>query len=190
MDAINSLLTEYSLPAIIIILILVLVAVKFLSELIIWFYEKAKNFFKKKNDAEQKELTQDEQLNNHFEEAEKHFKKIDERFDEINEQILISHQNQDSINERLNFMEERQQENTRSFLIDAHHKFCYEVGQIDDWNLQSIERRYMYYKTAGGNSFIDGLVAEIRELPRAHLEEKHYEFPPLEPRELEGKDVL
>ena len=58
MDAINSLLTEYSLPAIIIILILVLVAVKFLSELIIWFYEKAKNFFKKKNDEEQKELTQ------------------------------------------------------------------------------------------------------------------------------------
>jgi hypothetical protein len=58
------------------------------------------------------------------------------------------------------------QENSRSFLIDAHHKFCYHYKKIDDLNLQSIERRYLYYKTAGGDTFIDHLMEEIRSLPR------------------------
>lgn len=190
MDAFTTILTEYSFPTIVIMLVLVLIAVKFLSELIIWFYEKIKNFFIQKFDKEQKEQDNQEELQDHFQDAEKHFAKIDERFDEINEQILVTHENLSNINERLRFIEERQQENTRSFLIDAHHKFCYEIGAIDDLNLQSIERRYMYYKTAGGNSFIDGLVAEVRELPHAHLGEKKYDIPQVEFQELKGKDVL
>jgi hypothetical protein len=66
----------------------------------------------------------------------------------------------------MKLVQERLQENTRSFLIDAHHKFCYEVKGIDDLNLQSLERRYLYYKSAGGNSFVDELMKEIRELPK------------------------
>ena len=61
------------------------------------------------------------------------------------------------------------QENTRSYLIDAHHKFCYERKAIDELNLQSMERRYLYYKAAGGDSFIDGLMEEVRKLPRINL---------------------
>ena len=66
----------------------------------------------------------------------------------------------------MKLVQERLQENTRSFLIDAHHKHCYQIKSIDDLTLQSVERRYLYYKTAGGNSFIDGLMDEIRKLPR------------------------
>ena len=66
-------------------------------------------------------------------------------------------------------VQERLQENTRSYLIDAHHKFCYEKRAIDDLSLQAMERRYLYYKTAGGNSFIDGLMDEVRNLPRINL---------------------
>lgn len=49
--------------------------------------------------------------------------------------------------------------------------FCYEVKAIDDLNLQSLERRYLYYKAAGGNSFIDGLMEEIRSLPRINAQD-------------------
>ena len=66
-------------------------------------------------------------------------------------------------------VQERLQENTRSYLIDAHHKFCYEIKAIDDLNLQAMERRYLYYKTAGGNSFIDGLMDQVRQLPRINF---------------------
>lgn len=60
------------------------------------------------------------------------------------------------------------QENARSELLDAHHKFCYQFHKIDDLSLQSLERRYLYYKTAGGDTFIDHLMEEIRALPRVN----------------------
>jgi hypothetical protein len=65
-------------------------------------------------------------------------------------------------------MQERLQENARSDLIDAHHQFCYQYKQIDDLSLQSLERRYLYYKTAGGDTFIDHLMEEVRALPRVN----------------------
>ena len=68
---------------------------------------------------------------------------------------------------------ERLQENSRSYIIDKHHYFCYEVKAIDDLNLQSLERRYLYYKAAGGNSYIDGLMEEIRDLPKVNLQDKN-----------------
>jgi hypothetical protein len=66
----------------------------------------------------------------------------------------------------MKLVHERLQENTRSFLIDSHHKFCNEIQGIDDQSLQSMERRYLYYKSAGGDSFIDTLMEEVRDLPR------------------------
>ena len=65
---------------------------------------------------------------------------------------------------------ERLQESTRNYIIDKHHYFCYQIKAIDDLSLQSLERRFLYYKAAGGNSFIDGLMEEIRELPRLNFQ--------------------
>lgn len=88
---------------------------------------------------------------------------------EITEQKLASLQ--ESTEASLTLLQERMQENTRSYLIDAHHQFCYQFKKIDDLNLQSIERRYLYYKTSGGDSFVDRLIEEIRELPRVNFYE-------------------
>ena len=166
MEALTTLLTEYSFPAIIIIIFLLLVAFKFVSDLIEWLYNKAKGFFKKQTDEEKKE----EKLEGYFKDTNDHFEKINKRFDDTDEQILEIRKFQENTAERLKFIEERQQENTRSFLIDAHHKFCYEYKAIDDINLQSVERRYSYYKHAGGDTFIDSLIEDIRELPKVNLD--------------------
>lgn len=32
-----------------------------------------------------------------------------------------------------------------------------------------MERRYLYYKTAGGNSFVDNLMDEVRNLPKINF---------------------
>lgn len=131
------------------------IVIKTIHELWDWFRNKFKDKFSKEITDEQRIDTWTERFNT-LDETLDHF---DKRLDSIDE-------NFQETKERLSFIEERQQEDTRSYLIDAHHKFCYEVKAIDDINLQSIERNYMYYKTAGGNSFIDGLVQEIRQLPR------------------------
>jgi hypothetical protein len=46
----------------------------------------------------------------------------------------------------------------------AHAKYCYELGAIDDSMKQNLEYLYVRYKENGGNSFVDDLMSEIREL--------------------------
>lgn len=155
---IASLFAQYSLESIIIFIVMLGVALKGIHELWDFFKKKLKTKFKAEETVENIDEVIDTKLNmlvSKIDNLDLRFDKMDTDFQETKD--------------RLSFIEERQQENTRSFLIDAHHKFCYEIGAIDDINLQSIERRYMYYKTAGGNSFIDGLVKEIRELPRLNV---------------------
>lgn len=91
---------------------------------------------------------------------------LDSKIDNLNKQNQKIYKKQEEVDATLVLVQERMQENSRSFLIDAHHKFCYKYKKIDDLNLQSIERRYLYYKTAGGDTFIDHLMEEIRALPR------------------------
>ena len=87
----------------------------------------------------------------------------------LKEQNKKTHQHQKEIDAAIALVQERLQENTRSYLIEAHHKFCYEVHAIDDLSLQAMERRYLYYKTAGGDSFVDNLMDEVRALPRINF---------------------
>ena len=94
---------------------------------------------------------------------------LDSKIDSLNKQNQRIYEKQEQVDTTLALVQERMQENSRSFLIDAHHKFCYKYNKIDDLNLQSIERRYLYYKTAGGDTFIDHLMEEIRSLPRVTL---------------------
>ena len=158
MESLATLLSQYSLESIIIFTVLLIVAFKFVSESIDWLWQKIKKQVTQKN-CEQGKM---EEIDHYFQKIDKNFDRIYQRFDLIDDQAKKT-------NERLSFIEERQQENTRSYLIDAHHKFCYEIKAIDDINLQSMERRYMYYKTQGGNSFIDELMEEVRQLPRINL---------------------
>jgi hypothetical protein len=39
-------------------------------------------------------------------------------------------------------------------------------GYIDDYCLDCLEKKYKHYVKEGGNSFIESLMKEIRNLPR------------------------
>lgn len=167
MELLSTLFATYSVESVIIFTIMLLLAIKFVWELVVWFRDKLRNGFKKEKETEEE---------SEYFKAE--FSKLHDSLDNIDERLNKIDENNENTNRRLSFIEERQQENTKSFLIDAHHKFCYQIRAIDDINLQSIERRYMYYKAAGGNSFIDQLMQEIRALPRTSV------YSPLETTQL------
>lgn len=152
MDAIADLFSAYSIESIIILLILVGVALKFVIDLTTFFYDKGKKHFGKKSEQEQ---AKDEFL---------------ECLKSIKEEVLENREVAQKLEQQVDLLTERLQENTRSYIIDKHHYFCFEIKAIDDFNLQSLERRYLYYKAAGGNSYIDGLMQEIRELPKVTME--------------------
>ena len=54
---------------------------------------------------------------------------------------------------------------TRSYIIDKFHYYVYQIGSIDEAALQDLERRYLYYKEAGGDTFIETRMKVLRELP-------------------------
>ena len=176
MGEVNYLFSNYSFEQIFIAVIVGLLVIKIITELIKYFYDKFRNYFGMKTKKETWEHNTSEDLNyikekvdyletsadqrkerliaveNKIIENEAHDKKISEQMDELMDDMKLVH--------------ERLQENTRSFLIDSHHKFCNDIQGIDDQSLQSMERRYLYYKAAGGDSFIDTLMDEVRTLPR------------------------
>lgn len=176
MSEVNFLLSNYSVEELIVIVVIALLLCKVLLELGKFFYEKAKNYFGVQNKKEQWESTTTETLNqisNKVDAIEISADERKERLINVEKEITIlhdyskhTHEEQKEMGKQMKLVEERLQENTRSFLIDAHHRFCYEVKGIDDLNLQSLERRYMYYKAAGGDSFVDDMMDEIRGLPR------------------------
>lgn len=59
----------------------------------------------------------------------------------------------------------------KAFITREHHYFVYQKGWIDDYSLDCIEKRYDHYVDEGGNSFIKGLMQEIRKLPKKPTED-------------------
>ena len=158
MDALSQLVSQYSFGAIVMLVVTLAVAFKFLSELLEYFYNKLKKFFNYQTLKD----TQHSEIIESIASLQANIKSLSQE---------ISNQSNDikALQEHEKLALERLQENSRSYIIDKHHYFCYEIKAIDDLNLESLERRYLYYKAAGGNSFIDGLMEEIRELPRINL---------------------
>lgn len=52
----------------------------------------------------------------------------------------------------------------KSFIVKEHHHFI-EQKWIDDFSLDTIEKRYTHYKEEGGNSYVRDLIKDLRELP-------------------------
>ena len=162
MDIVSNLFQQYSIESIILIIIALGIAIKFVGELIEWFYNKTRKFFNKQNDKDKENA------------------KITDGISTVDKKVSQLLVNIGDLTNRVKVLEEqgaitteRLQENSRSYIIDKHHYFCYDVKAIDDLNLQSLERRYLYYKAAGGNSYIEGLMEEIRDLPKVNLQDRH-----------------
>lgn len=157
MDAITTLFSQYSIESIIITLIAVAVAIKFLGELFDWFSKNLRTYFNVKNEDEEfktKLLATVQKIENRQEEqvhiAEERDERLAKRIDDVQAGVDL--------------LQERMQDSSRAYIIDKFHHYR-DIGAIDDMGLNDLERRFMYYKSAGGDTFIDGLMAEIRDLP-------------------------
>lgn len=163
MGTIESILSQYSIETIILLIVGIAVAFKFVSELWNWAYGSLKKHFNIQTEKQQQDIADREKIQELEEKLNTFIDTMYARHDQLEATINQLVEKQEHIIDRL-------QESSRSFIIDKHHYFCYKIKAIDDMNLQSLERRYMYYKSDGGNSFIDQLMEEIRQLPRVNLQ--------------------
>ena len=156
---IEQLLSQYSIETLIILIALLGFSIKVMSELWEWFYNKFKEHFsfRTQRDQDHQQLIEEiKELSSDIKATKAEIHRLENNMSQFSDQMKIT--------------TERLQENARNYIIDKHHYFCYQVKAIDDLSLQSLERRFLYYKAAGGNSFIDGLMEEIRELPRLNFQ--------------------
>ena len=56
----------------------------------------------------------------------------------------------------------------KSYITREHHKFCYNLKEIDDFSLDCLEKRFKHYEHQGGNSFIGNFMQQLRQLPRQY----------------------
>lgn len=92
-------------------------------------------------------------------------KKIEDRLDANDALRKESDRDMRGLADKIDLLIDSDKDSIKAWLTDKHHLYVYQIGWIDDYNLDCIERRYTHYKKAGGNSFVDHLMEELRFLP-------------------------
>ena len=149
------LLGTYSLTQIVTFIILLAIAVKEGITLVIWF----KDFFKKKFNNDMKNTVATKERNEQICKIKEDMQTLIDSQEKIFKEI-------ESFKQQLEMIIESDKDDIKSWITEKHHFYCYERKWIDDYSMDCIEKRYGHYKDEGGNSFIEELMNELRNLPK------------------------
>lgn len=157
----KDILANYSLSEIVVFVVLLMIAVKELISIVDWFKERARKVYDKDYNAKEEQ----ERLENEIEDLSKLYdekKNIDDTFDKINSLIEM--------------LIESDKESIKAYITEKHHYFCYEREWIDDYSMECLEKRFAVYEKEHGNSFVKGLMNEIRSLPKQPPAEDEHKY--------------
>ena len=153
----KELLANYNIQDILVFVVMLAIAFKsvitFWDWLIDWVNRKFNKSYGKKAEAEQLQNT----------------------VNQISEVTAKQQEQIDELYKSLQYLIDSDKDNIKSWIVEKHHHYCYEVGSVDYYILESIERRYEHYKKEGGNSYIDTLMEELRALPKTNIREEKKE---------------
>lgn len=135
------LLTAYSIEQILILLFMTGLSIKGVVDLIDWVKNKIKIKFSK-----------------------------EERGDAALEQINIFQERLATLAEKVDLLIDSDKDSIKAYITKEYHHFT-EKQWIDDYSLDCLERRYEHYVAENGNSFIGGMMEDIRKLDRTPPEE-------------------
>ena len=156
------LLAGFSITQIILCIIGIIHAIKGGWDLFDYFKNKYDEKFNKDYSKKRKE-----------ELLEEHYVNCKKQHDETVEQYNVLSGKLDNIENSIQDLTHRVDELTVSDMHDIkqsivkdYHYFVEHQGWIDDFSLDTLELRFNDYKMEGGNSYIAGLMSEIRQLPK------------------------
>lgn len=154
-------LAAFSVEQILLYTVMLVLAIKWLIEIIKWakglYNEKFNADYAKLNDKEKAKEQHEETLRKHEEYAVSLEKKIDKLTEVFNERI-------GKIESQLELLTESDMHDIKGWIVDKHHHYV-KTGWIDDFTMDTIEKRYSDYVKENGNSYVKGLVNELRALP-------------------------
>lgn len=151
------LLQQYSLSDILIFIVILAFAVKS----VITFFDWSKERFQKVFNKEYNKMNQKEEIERRLDHGSQIMNELQSNQQAIEKAIQ-------NLSNKINMLIESDRDDIKSFITREHHRFCYQIGWIDDFSLDCIEKRYKHYKNEGGNTFIDGFMEELRALPKSN----------------------
>lgn len=129
-----------------------------------------KKYFDEKYDSEKRVERLEQEFNGRFDQIEKELERQDAADKELTDGLnafCLSVQNQMLQHQQtLNKLIESDKDDIKGWLVQQYHYFVEEKGYIDDFSLDTIEKRFQHYTDEGGNSYIHTLMDEIRALPK------------------------
>ena len=151
----KDLLQNFSIDQIILFIVALAIAVRGVSSWFDWIKDKENKAIEKRN----KKTALQESVNNLIKSQEDMKCEINECQEQMKETI-------NDIGKAIHLLTESDKDDIKAWITEKHHYFCYELGYIDDYSLDCIEKRYGHYKEEGGNTFIDAFMEDIRALPK------------------------
>lgn len=98
--------------------------------------------------------------------------KEEKRLEKLEKKVASLESADEKINCKLDKIVAEQEIGRQQFIIETHAWMyrmwfeCKKRGFVTPMDLQTIEERYEFYKSRGGNSYVDDLVAEIRKIDK------------------------
>lgn len=145
----KDLLTSYSIEQILLFLFLIAMAVKEGISLVNWFIDYFKKIFKKGEKGEN----------------------LEDKVSTLYDMQIQQEEKMNKMCDNINILMESDRDSIKSWIVEKHHHFCYEIKAIDYFSLESIERRYQHYKAEDGNSYVATLMEELEALPKIETSE-------------------
>lgn len=159
-----NLLSTFSVEQIILYTVMLVLAIKGAIDFGGWCYNQYKIKFNKDHDAINKQNT----LEEHYKNCINQHKESIIRYEEINNKIDVLTK---SMDEKVNQIEDKIDQLTisnmhdiKGWIVDKHHVLM-KRGWVDDFTMDILEKRFSDYKEEGGNSYVGGLMEELRALP-------------------------
>ena len=152
----EELLARFELTDIIIMLTLLIVGAEKLIKAIDWLRAR----FRKSYDEENTLKEEVEDLNKFYEEK----KVVDEGFAKVNARI-------DKICDLVDMLVESDKESINAYITERHHFFVQERKWIDYHSMDCLERRFAIYEREHGNSFVEDLMNDLRQLPKMPIDQ-------------------
>ena len=140
---------NYTVSDMIIFIIILALGIKQAMEVVDWFKNK---FGKSANKViSEKERNQ----------------KIDEKLTEYDKALQKMNDYIEDSNKKIKILIDSDKDDIKAFIVREHHYFCYKQKWIDDQSMDCLERRYEHYVDENGNSYVKGLMEQLRALPRS-----------------------
>ena len=166
----------YSIQDILIFIIMLAIAFKCTVDFVEWVKEKYNKKFNKDHLALNKEKCLKAEIEKYYEVNQRQHEETMQRYEKFERKLDTMaknvRENIDKIEIQLAQLTESDKHDIKGWIVEKHHALI-KKGWVDDFTMDTLERRYSDYVAEKGNSYISGLMSELRALP--HFPDKEDE---------------